>query len=160
MTPLAVVGRLTFPSGAYEKWLALPLDADAFSDWPDAAPLFRGESAGEHATVKDVLAAAAALDGAPSFIEVDGDIAGFLLPEHTTRLHQDLATALRLAAELGATGAVSFVAIAEKVALHVAIGAAANADEEEEEEEEEAEEEEEEEEEDEEGEASASSPQW
>jgi hypothetical protein len=122
MTPLVLVGSLTFPPGAFEAWISQPL-SDSFEDWPDVAPIFRGESPGVHATVRDVLGALHSLDGKPAFFELDGDIAGLLLPDHTTIVSQDLATALRQAASVGAKGTVAFLVLSDQVAFTFDIGA-------------------------------------
>jgi hypothetical protein len=125
MVPILIAGHLHFPPGAHERWLSEPLDASSFDDWPPEAPLFRGESAGEIATAKDLLAAVGALDGKPSFFEIeDGTVRGFLAPDQTQRLHQDLATAIRAAGRAGATGKVAFLVMGENVGLRVEVGPA------------------------------------
>lgn len=122
MTPLVLVGSLSFPPGAFDTWAAQPL-SESFEDWPDVAPIFRGESPGVHGTVRDVLSALGALDGQPAFFELGNDLAGLLLPDHTTILSQDLATALRQAASVGAKGTVSFLVLTDQVALTFDVGA-------------------------------------
>ncbi|HWB80606.1 MAG TPA: HEAT repeat domain-containing protein, partial [Nannocystaceae bacterium] len=128
MVPLVVVGSFSLPPAVHAAWRAQPLDAAAL-DWPAGPPLFRGEEDGAFATVGDLLDALAALDGTPNHcaIETDG-VRGFWLPDAVMRFHQALATALRQAESLGATGHVAFIAFTEQIAFRVRIGGSASAD--------------------------------
>jgi HEAT repeat protein len=118
-----VIGSLDIPAASWERYRALSLNARTFEDWPEGAPVFTGESPGHYQTVGDVWDAAARLSGQPSFVEFDGGrLAGLLDPDATIALHQDLATALRLAEEVGGTGQVAFVVPNESLAFMMNIG--------------------------------------
>jgi hypothetical protein len=118
-----VTGQIDLPKQAQEQWRSLRLSTATYDDWTDDAPLFTGESPRTHATVGDVLEAAARLGGRPDFFECDGQtIRGLLMPEATTALHQDLATALRLLETVGGRGRVAFVVPQENVAFLIGIG--------------------------------------
>lgn len=122
MVPLLVVGHLDLPETARPAWHGARLDASAF-DWPEGPPLMQGESAGEHATVGDLLAALAALPGAPDYFERDGiELRGLMLPQTVMQYAQDLATALREAGRHGATGEIAFIAFTEQAAFVLQIG--------------------------------------
>ncbi len=123
MILVVVVGQLEIPKENQARFRELRLDAKRFDDWPRGTPLFTGESPGKHRTVGDVLAAAEGLAGAPDFFELDGErVSGLFTPETTDALHQDLATALRLAGEVGGQGQVAFVVPSESLAFIVNIG--------------------------------------
>lgn len=122
MVPLVVVGHLDLPETARPTWHGARLDASAF-DWPEGPPLMQGESAGAHATVGDLLAALATLPGTPDYFERDGvELRALMLPETVMHYAQDLATALREAGRLGATGEVAFIAFTEQAAFVLRIG--------------------------------------
>jgi HEAT repeat protein len=123
MILVVVVGQLEIPKENQARWRELRLDAKRFDDWPGGTPLFTGESPGKHRSVGDVLATAEALTGTPDFFEIDGErVNGLFTPETTDALHQDLATALRLAGEVGAQGQIAFVVPSESLAFVVNIG--------------------------------------
>ena len=123
MILVVVVGQLQIPQEHQKRWRELPLDVKRYDDWPGGTPLFTGESPGKHRTVGDVLAAAEALDGAPDFFELDGErVSALFTPDTTDALHQDLATALRLAGEVGARGQIAFVVPSESLAFVVNVG--------------------------------------
>lgn len=124
---LVVSADLKFPNGAYEKWLALPIDAGKWPDWWDG-PVMNGESDGEYATVGDLLAAFAELanQDAETFLDLSRGnhvriTAGLDADIGLDQFHQDLATALRHAHEVGGHGTALFLPLGLPTAVSIEI---------------------------------------
>lgn len=103
-TQLLIMARLRMPERAYRAWLAKRLDGNTL-DWFDEGDLFVGDSASEFPTVDALLRAAndATGDQRPALaVRVEDEqltlLAVLTDDEQILRWHQDLATALRLAA--------------------------------------------------------------
>jgi hypothetical protein len=124
---LVVSVDLKFPEGAIERWLALPIDSSKWTDWWDG-PVMNGESEGGYATVGELFAAfeALATEDVETFLDLSkGEhviiTAGLDADIGLDQFHQDLATAIRSAHEVGAHGTALFLPLGLPMAVSIEV---------------------------------------
>ena len=115
--------RFSLPAGAHPKWLRARLSEARHGDWLDG-PFLHGKVSGDHDTVGDLVAALAKLApvATTTFLEVSGTTDVTVLGclddgADEDRYHQDLATAVRLAHDVGGRGHALFVPFAGSTTL-------------------------------------------